>query len=196
MEKDEETLQEEINPEVNSEELHTDPLDEVFDEDTLRAEAKKYRSIAQRKAKEKAEVKETPKEEPPKEEPKGDYLKKSDFELANQKKATKLVTTVSEGDTEEAKATKADMLANWESIKALYVPRRGKDTPEDVMEDIKDAYVLFNARRPKEEINTVADLSSTKVIPGTVAPKGQQPAVKNPPNFKLGTQPKDWYKKS
>lgn len=209
MEKTDEGLELEPQPDQSGEELEenleespvegeklpdsTDPLDKIEDIDSLRSEAKKFRAIASRK-KEKKE----PEKEPQKEE-KGDFLKKSDFELVNQKKAVKMATIASDTDSEEIKTKKADILENFDEIKQYYTPRRGKTTPEDVLEDIEDAYAVFNLRRPKKTENIEGDiktLTETKVSTGTAtAPIQQKSTIKEPPGFNLPKQPQDWYPK-
>lgn len=170
-----------------------DPLDNIQDPSILLAEAKKYRSIAQRNRAEKAPKLEA-KDEVVRPEKTGDYLKKSDFELANQKKAIRTATVVSEQDTEEAKTLKTDLLENWDKVRQFYTPRRGKDTPEDIFEDIKDAYAVFNTRRPakKEEKPDIKELSETKTNPTGNAPTPKAPK-KDPPRFTVSKQPKEWY---
>ncbi len=165
-----------------------DPLDKLQG-DALLAEAKKFRSIAQRHKK--PEVKE-PKIEVEKVET--DFLKKSDFELANQKKAIRMATTVSEQDTEEVKTLKTDLLENWDKARQFYTPRRGKDTPEDIFEDIKDAYAVFNTRRVKVEVKPdISDLTTTKTNPTGNAPASKVPK-KEPPRFSIPQKPNEWYK--
>ena len=103
-------------------------------------------------------------------------MKKSDFELANQKKAIRMATTVSEQDTEEVKTLKTDLLENWDKARQFYTPRRGKDTPEDIFEDIKDAYAVFNTRRVKVEVKPdISDLTTTKTNPTGNAPASKVP---------------------
>lgn len=189
------------NPEGDEKPQGSDPLDEIQDLETLRAESKKYRAIANRKAaKPAAPVVEVPKrEEPAKPAVLGDeYMKKSDFERSNQKKAIQLATVVSPTDSEDAKTFKADVLENWDTVRGFYTPRRGKATPEDILEDIKDAYVLFNARRaPKvNKEDPAAPLRETKVVPAGAGPTAK-PSVggKTPPNFKIATPPSQWYPK-
>lgn len=169
-----------------------DPLDNQ-DWDTLLATAKKYRSIAQRHKKSEANI-DKPEDKVEKPEKPTDFLKKSDFELANQKKAIRTATAVSEQDTEEAKTFKTDLLENWDKVRQFYTPRRGKDTPEDIFEDIKDAYAVFNTRREKKEVKPdVSDLTTTKTSPTGNAPAPKSPK-KEPPNFNLPKKPTEWYK--
>lgn len=194
-----ETLELEQDPVQQEEELElapkgtdADPLDEIQDVDTLRAEAKKFRAISSRHKETKVPVEK--KEEPVVvAKPDDGFLKKSDFELANQKKAIKAVTTVSEQDSEEQKKLKSDVLENWDAIRQFYTPRRGKDTPEDVQEDIMDAYVLFNARRkPKEAKPDVSGLTEHAAMGGS----GEAPKVgtsKKTLDVKLGKKPNEWY---
>lgn len=192
------TLELEQNPVQQENELElehvvpaSDPLDEIQDAEALRAEAKKFRAISSRKEHKvvepvvpaKVELKETPT---------GDFLKKSDFELSNQKKAIRTVTIVQETDSEAQKKLKTDLLENWEVVRQFYTPRRGKDTPEDVQDDIMDAYVLFNSRRkPKEAKPDVAELTEHNALggAGAAAPakKGKELAIKP------SKTPKDWY---
>ena len=170
-----------------------DPLDNIQDVEELRREAKKHRSIAQRSKKVKGEV--SKEETLPIVEDKSDFLTKKDYELANTKKGIRLATTVSDNDTDEVKALKEDTLANWSEIRQLYTPRRGKTTPEDILEDINDAYVLFNARRPKEEEvdDSAKTLTETKVKQATGSKPKPVTAKKEPKNFKIPAQPEEWY---
>jgi hypothetical protein len=194
-----ETLPEEKNLELEPKgkpEGDGDPLDKLLDKpEELLAEAKKFRSIKERLEK-KPEIKPIVKDT-------SDYLKKSDFELANQKAAIKMATgkvDVSPKtfgvETEQLGKIQQDILENWDEVIKNYAPRRGKDTAEDVLEDIKDAYVLFSIRRPnKEGKPDISELSQTKVIPGQASPKEQKPPVKEPSSFKLPVQPSEWYPK-
>lgn len=161
-----------------------DPLDDIKDPEK-RAEAKKHRAIARRQGKppETPPKVETPAPDAPK--PKEDALTKADFYKINERKAVASVTTDPE------------VKANWQGIAALYVPRRGKDTPEDIAEDIKDAIILFNARNgiaPKDE--SKGDLTVTPVVKNGGGPIDKTPPQPKPlPNFHLPTKPQDWYPK-
>ena len=198
---EEQTLELEPTEEATATEEDTqgsDPLD-TDDIEAVRKEGKKFRAIANRKPP-KAKEEEKPTEEAPKEEaPKEDYLKVSDFELENQRSAIKLATLSDESDSDEVKAQKADVLANWDEIRKNYTPRRGKSTPENILEDIKDATAIFNNRRPpveeaEEGEVEVEEITKTEAkAPAGNPPKPKAPKAKNPPNFKLPTKPEDWY---
>ena len=187
----------ELEPEVETTEetQGSDPLDKIEDVSEAISEAKKFRSIANRKPKE--EPKETPKEEV-KEIPKEEYVKKSDFQLSNQKKAIRLATLPSENDSEKVQTQKADILENWEGVSKNYTSRRGKDTPEDILEDIKDAYTVFNNRRPQVEEKEDGEVDKEEITKTeTKTPTGNPPKVKekakDPKNFKIPKQPDEWY---
>ena len=155
-----------------------DPLDEISDE-VVRAEAKKWRAIARR-----TEKKVEPKPAEPIA-PQPEFLTKADFHKANERKAVREATADPE------------VKANWSEIIPFYSPRRGKDTPEDIREDINDAITLYNARHATvAKDDSAAVLATTTVVKvGGGAISKETPKVPNPPNFKLPTQPKDWYQK-
>jgi hypothetical protein len=151
-----------------------DPLDAISDVEALRSEAKKYRGIATRKGKSPVphqESTETP------------YLTKKDFYLSNEKKAIN-----------EVKAQDKDIEANFDAIKSFYVPRRGKDTPEDIREDLKDAFILWKARQAP----TANDPSALATMTVT-RPSGQAPAstasTDSDPRFQTAARPENWYSK-
>lgn len=171
----------------------SDPLDSIQDVETLRAEAKKLRAIAAREKKKEGEV---PPATPAAAASRGDFITRSDFELANQKKAVRLITSLSATDSAESKERKADILANLESVKQFYSPHRGKDTPEDIAEDLDDAYTLFRKRSPATKPDGTKELKENKIIQGTGvgATPPQQPA-QDPPGYRKSKGPTDWYKK-
>lgn len=155
-----------------------DPLDEITDE-VVRAEAKKHRAIARRIEKQETPAPVTPTEVTPPVE----YVTKADFHKANERQAVREITS------------DAEIKAHWSEIAAFYTPRRGKETSEDIKEDILDAITLFKARNPEKVTDdTATDLSATTVVKtggGTVTPT--TPTAIDPPNFRLPVQPKDWY---
>ena len=163
---------------------HKGRLDTMTDREEVLGEVKKIRGISNRI------VKKVPKQElpakplEPKQPDSSQFLTKADYERSNEKKAIREVTA------------DAFVKDNWDGIRQFYTPRRGKDTPEDILEDIKDAVVVFKARNPEKPDNGVAQLSQTAVTQGTggSAPRQEQ-KPKDPPNFKLPTQPSSWYPK-
>lgn len=169
----------ELELEVIPKEPSGDPLDNIQDE-TARAEAKKWRSIARRSEKEKSEVKPI---ETKTNASSTEFLTKADFHKANERKA--ILQTMED----------PEIKAHWKEIVPFYTPRRGKETPEDISEDIKDAIILYKARNPVVDVDDSANAlsASTVVKSGGGKSDAQIPKVKDPPNFKLPTQPKDWY---
>lgn len=161
----------------------TDPLDAITDPEALRHEAKKYRGIASRSSKDEpgVTVVEDDNDEP--EPTQSDYMTKRDFYRVNEKKAIAAVTA----DPEIA--------ANFDGIKAFYTPRRGKDTPEEIVEDIKDAYILWKARNPKAPANPSATLTTTSVPqPGGLGVTTAAPEESDP-RFRTASSPSEWYRK-
>lgn len=177
----------ELDPKLPSEggkdkDLSDDPLDAIQDPE-VRAEAKKHRAIGRR-----VDKGESPIEEPkPKADaPKQEFLTKADFHRTNERKAVR-----------EAVAN-PEVKANWDKIVPFYTPRRGKESPEDILEDIKDAITLYNARNPVvEKDDSARDLSVTPVAKSGGGEGGGKtpPKVVAPPNFKLPVPPKEWYQK-
>lgn len=171
------------NGESGTKEPGGDPLDDIKDE-VARAEAKKHRSIARR-----VDGKEKPEHKPEEQKPtvsSQEFLTKADFYKANERKAIKQAIADPE------------IKAHWAEIIPFFSSRHGKETPEDILEDIQDAITLYKVRNPKTETDDSAlDLTATPVVKtgGGIGDKKQIPKVKDPPNFKLPSQPKDWYKK-
>lgn len=156
-----------------------DPLDDIKDE-TARAEAKKARAIARRLEKKE----ETPDPKPEAKLDTSQFVTKADFYKTNERKAIR-----------EIIAADAEIKAVWNEIIPFYTPRRGKETPEDIAEDIRDAIILFKARNPEVITDDSADqLTVTSVIKtGGGSVDKVVPKPKDPPNFKLPTGPQDWY---
>ena len=178
--------------------LGGDPLDDITDP-AVRAEAKKNRAIARRVAR---KGKDGEVVTPPVETPDASkFVTKADFEGANERKA--IIAVQAQGltnDKGEVILPPEEVKANFAEIQKLYVPRRGRQTTEDIAEDIKDAVILFNARNPKapDADNGVGDLTATPVV----APSGGTGDGKKPPaeaaklpGYNPATQPKDWYPK-
>lgn len=155
-----------------------DPLDQITDTEQLRHEAKRFRGIANRK--DKAPEPEPSDDEP---EPTEEFMTKRDFYRVNEKKAIQNVTTEN-----------PEIKENWEAIKGFYTSRRGKDTPEEIAEDLKDAYILWKARNPGTPADPTMDMSTISVT----TPSGTTPAPKagntdNDPRFNTASAPEKWY---
>ena len=157
-----------------------DPLDLLSDPEAIRAEAKKFRSIAQRKAKPVVEKK----TETPSVIQTSDFVRKSDLERGATNKAKQLVGP--------------EVAAEFDEL--VKIPLGGYDPldAESIASNLRERYAILKARKPTEEKNSgVNDLSSTKVMTGTGAGGNttQKPDKKDPPNFSLPKSPKDWYQK-
>jgi len=159
----------------------SDPLDDIKDEEA-RNQAKADRAKA-RRAKEKPEAHKA----------EGEFLSKKDFYKSNERKAIKSVLEVPEDASDEVKADKAYIADNWKGIRELYSNRKGKETPDDVLEDINDAIALYKLKNPpKEEDDSAEELQKVtgKGTGGGDAPKTEKPL---PPGFNLPVQPDSWY---
>jgi hypothetical protein len=66
------------------------------------------------------------------------FVSKKDFFKQNEKKGIS-----------KAIASHPEIGENWEEIIQHYAGRRGKYTPDDVIEDIEDAFILWKARKPQ-----------------------------------------------
>ena len=174
-------LELETTPERTSTEPSGDPLDDIQDE-TARAEAKKARAIARRVEKKE----ETPKAQSPEAKPDtSQFLTKTDFYKSNERKAIREITA------------DVEIKAAWNEIIPFYTPRRGKETSEDIKEDIQDAITLYKARNPVVEKDDSADQLTTTPVTKTGGGTIDKVIVKSkdPPNFKLPVPPKEWYAK-
>lgn len=194
METDDQTLEggaegenaENLELELESEgtkELGGDPIDEMQDDVALRAEAKKWRAIARRTEKKPDEKPVVPPVVVP---PTSEFLTKADFFKSNERKAIREITA------------DAEIKANWNEIIPFYTPRRGKETPEDIKEDILDAITLYKARNPgaPAKDDSADQLTTTPVVKtGGGNIDKTTPKLKDPPNFKLPTKPSEWYGK-
>ena len=171
---------EELTPDggEGTEGLGGDPLDEISDP-VARDEAKKARAIARRAVKAKA----VPTPEKKLDAPAPEYITKADFFKTNERKAIREATADPE------------VKAIWDKIVPLYAPRRGKETPEDILEDIKDAVILYHAHNPeKESDDSAKDLTASPVVKtgGGEAVK-TTPKPQDPPNYVKTAVPSEWY---
>ena len=185
---------EEETKEETPEETPSDPLDGITDVEELRKRAKGFRSERNRLKEPEAPKPETPKE-PPKVEPESEFLSKKDFYKSNERKAITELTKGLEADSDEVKSHKAYITENWDKISTLYTPRMGKDTPEDILEDLSDAVTLYISKnQPKADDGASALSETSGGGGGSFAPSTEE--KKEPPRFKEAVQPEEWYKLS
>ena len=178
-----------------------DPLDQITDPEALRAEAKKQRGIAARLAK-------GPKEEEPAAPVvvtpapvASEFLTKKDFERSNQKKAIRIATTPSDTDDEATQAAKEEIEANWDQVRIHYSGRRGKDTPEDIVEDLLDAHAVWKRKNGSKAADPQGDATRALAPTAVTRPGGSSRAPApasgddSDPRFNKASQPDQWYKK-
>lgn len=123
------------------------------------------------------------------------FVTKDDQYKANQKTAIKIATTVGKDDDAETAKIKKDLDENWEEVKAFYTGRRGKDSPDDIVEDLFDAHAVWS-RNKKTSKNSgkeaTADLATDK---GTSGKSPQNAQAARSRVIPKNTNPADWYKK-
>jgi len=165
-------------------ELEKNPGDDPFDlieDEQLRADAKKFRAIANRK------VKVAVVEKPPVVVEKSpiktdDFVKKSDLALMAVNGAKELVSN--------------EVKEHWDDL--MEIPLSGYDNldAKSIANNMAERLVIFNARNPvgekKEDVSYLTTTKTTGTGSGPSVDKTK--TVKNPPNFNLPTKPDDWYK--
>ena len=189
---------------ISKDDKKTDPFDAIDDIEELRAKAKEERAKRIRIGKKKGEntvaddgtvIKKAQK--PVIDESK--FVTKDDLYKGNERKAVKQLTVVSDGDDESTSAMKKDLKANWKEVMRFYRDVSGRDTVEDIVEDITDAYQAFRRRNPKGETDAgkeaTAELSKKTGLGGK-APSGDTKTKKH--ILKLGKktgaeQMLNWY---
>jgi len=158
-----------------------DPFDKIEDEG-LRADAKKYRAIATRKSEKKEPVVEKKVEPVVVHADTSDFLKKSDVAKLALQEAKDLVSD--------------EVKEHWDEL--IAIPLAGYDnlSAKSIAQNMADRLVIWEARNPsKEKKEDVSDLKSTSAN-ATGGGQGGDKSIpkKDPPNFHLPLQPKDWYK--
>lgn len=154
-----------------------DPLDSLGEEE-LRAEAKKLRAIANRKKENHVAVK---KEEPAKTviPPTDDFIKKSDVAKFAARDAKELVSD--------------EVKEHWDDLIGIPLGDYDNLDAKSIAKNMTERLVIYKARNPQgEKKEDVSDLTTTKAN-GTGSGPTAKTEVKNPPNFNLPKQPKDWY---
>ena len=155
-----------------------DPLDLLEGED-LRNEAKKFRSISQRKPKvvveKKAEV-----VIPKITTDTSDFLKKSDIAKIALQDAKELVSD--------------EIKEHWDDL--IAIPLAGYDNlnAKSIAKNMAERLVIFQQRNPTgEKKEDISDLTTTRANGTGSGPSSDKTVKKDPPNFALPKQPKDWY---
>lgn len=80
-----------------------------------------------------------------------EVVTKRDLRLQNRRQAESLIRNPQPNDPEEVVEMKETIKKNWDDIVELYSPRRGQETVQDIVEDIKDAYHLYRTRYGEPE---------------------------------------------
>lgn len=159
-----------------------DPFDLIEDEG-VRAEAKKFRAIANRKGKEKPPAPIAPKVEAP-------VINTSDF-VTKKDLGVVAVNTAKGLVSDEVKD-------NWDAL--MGIPLAGYDSldAQSIAKNMTERLAIFKARNPedgKKKKEDVSDLTTTKATGTGSAPSvDKKTEVKNPPNFNMPTKPESWYK--
>ena len=150
-----------------------DPLDSIQGEEELRAEAKKFRAIANKR-------KDKPVETKPKAEVSTSFVTKSDLALIATREAKEMVG-------EEISSVYEELMK---------IPLGGYDQldPKSIVSNLKERFAIYNARKSPEK-EEVPNLATTSVVRGSGVGKEPKPDKKNPPNFFSPKGPDTWYPK-
>ena len=129
--------------------------------------------------------------QPQSEETTDDFVKKSDLEAENEKLARQ---ALSESDDPNDKA----ILENWDELAEVYsqVGRRGKNSKDSIVEDLRDSHLIWNRNRlPKE--STKETEAAISQMNGTKAPSNKAPQVKDEglKILKKNTKIENWFPK-
>lgn len=114
----------------------------------------------------------------------GDAVKR--FEKANERRA---IRTIESSEDESL----VEINENWDEIVANYIPRRGKDTEEDILDDIMDAHAIWK----RKQTVTIDTKEAESEISQTHGTKGKSPLsqpVKKEKIIKPAKKMGDWYK--
>jgi len=152
-----------------------DPFD-LIEDPTVRGEAKKYRSIAQRKASKPETKVETPAPQPT-------TLTRDDLVRINAKTAKELVD--------------APIQEHWSELIDYIPPKyRNAETPAEIAQGMKLAYVAYQAEHPeKATSNPAADLQTTPSVKRTSGAPTATGERQTQPILRKTTSMTDWYPK-
>lgn len=123
------------------------------------------------------------------------FVTKDEVYKKNQKAAIKIATTVDKNDDSETAKIKKDLDDHWDDIKAFYTPRKGKDSAEDIVEDLYDAHAVWarkNSGKGADGKSARADIGADRGTGGSSPARGAAPRKSILPK---NVAPKDWYPK-
>lgn len=156
-----------------------DPLDNLSQEELL-AEAKKFRSISQRK--EKKPQTETKTVEV-KTNVQGQFMTRKEYERVNEKQAIELF-----------REEYPDLVENETDVFKLYVNRNGRDTSREILKDLRDAAVLWTAKNSKAAEETARIIGQTSVAKPSGSGSKPVKQEKEDPRFASKPSFEDFYK--
>jgi hypothetical protein len=75
-----------------------------------------------------------------------DPVTHEDLYKMNERMAVRIATTPQDNDPEDVAAIKAEINDNYEEVTKFYTAKSGKNTPEDIVEDLFDAHAAWKRR--------------------------------------------------
>lgn len=123
------------------------------------------------------------------------FVTKDDQYKANQKIAIKIATTVTKDDDAETAKIKKDLDENWEEVKAFYTGRRGKDSADDIVEDLYDAHAVWSRNKKTSKSGGKEATANLATDKGTGGKSPSNTSAARSRIIPKNTNPADWYSK-
>jgi hypothetical protein len=122
-----------------------------------------------------------------------DPVTKADLYKMNERQAIRLATTPTATDSETDAGLKQEINDHYEEITKYYVPRSGKETVEDIVEDLKDAHAAWLRRGGRKDDANKGSSSKLTRDTGTrgTSPSSDTKGSSIPPRQKSGLA--NWY---
>lgn len=179
-----------------------DPLLEGDEEEEVtikRGALKKLHSVKENYKTVAVAAKKSPKVEPkqPVEDKKEEYVTVASVQKKNEKDAIVRATVVSDSDDEDTQVLKKEIDENWDSIKAFYTGKGGKDDPNAIYEDILDAHAAWKRRYGSAKdtgTKTAAELAASRGVIGS-SPKNKSTGERKRILPRSGSPKESWYPK-
>lgn len=182
----EETTPQDTPDNEQGEDTTKDPFDAIEDP-VLRAEAKKYRGIASRKER--------------KQETSGDdskYVTREEIYKQNREEAARLVTEITGDDDPDAEMKQA-LNDNWDDVMTYYVSRHGQNKAEDIVKDVRAAYILWQHEtggvKSDDSARNLQTTTGGQPTGGGQKPKSTGADTGDDPRFSKPKKPEEWYPK-